>query len=170
LSKRLKLGFLLIEILVAMGVVAITFAALLHVFSRAWKASLTTQHTQLACLLAEQKIWDTLWAPQLSIGTTQGKFKNHPEYFWTQDVSLLYSPPEEETQKEEEEARPRARTLESLTAREKLPPTDLYQVVVRVNWEEQNKQREFKLSTFTLVPTPEEEDWEEAETEAQDES
>lgn len=140
----------------ALSVVAISLGAVLQAFSRSLKNAETAKRYQIASLLAEEKVWETLWANELIEGTTSGIMEGPPEMSWSCEATLLYRPPLEETPRET--APPEGATVTGgKEAREKLPPTDLYQIVVRVSWSDQDKMREYQLATYTLIPTPEEE-------------
>jgi len=146
---RAKKGFLLVEILISISVVAITLGALFQVFSHALRNSNAAKQTQVASYLAEKVIWETLWEPTLNEGWTDGLFEEEPGMKWSREITLLYRPdPEDEDDS--------SFTVGSKDTREKLPDTDLFFIRVYVNWIAQGKEKSYELATYHLVPSPEE--------------
>jgi len=152
LNRHVKKGFLLIEMIIALSVVAIVLGALLQVFSHSLKNANAARRVQVASYLAEIKLWETLWEETLTEGWSDGTFEEEPELTWSQEVILLYRP-----EPPEEEANKPGTTTKSRNDREELPPTELYEIRVYVNWMEFGKKKNYELITYRLVPIPEDE-------------
>lgn len=145
-----KSGFLLIEMIVAFSVVAISLGAILQVISHSLKNANAARKLQEAAYLAEEKMWEGLWQEPITEGWDNGDFSEHTGMSWSREITLLHRPSLEELEED------RATVQGASHIREKLPPTDLFQIRVYVNWVEQGKKKNFELATYRLAPTPDE--------------
>jgi len=153
LNKHHKKGFLLVEMIVALSVVAIVLGALLQVFSHSLKNGNAARKAQFASYLAEEILWESFWEENLTDGWTNGTFSEYPKYRWSRHVELIYHP---EPDVEEEESK--ETSSQGANERHLLPETDLVQIRVYVNWEEYGIDKHYELATYKVTPVPTEDE------------
>ena len=132
-------GFTLIEILVAISVLAISLVVILQLFSGGLKSvRLSDQYTR-AIFFAREKMEEVLLMEDLEEGTREGSQEGESEdlFRWRADVVRV------EPDMEEEEA-------------SKLP-FDTLGIMVDVMWQEGEKEKHFQLSTMKVVEKREDE-------------
>lgn len=147
---------MLVEILVSLAVVAIVLGALLQVYSHSLRNANAAKRVQLASYLAERIVWEALWTDPVEEGWENGSFEEEPQMTWSREIRLLYRPDlEEETPDQQLTEEDKMKMILAAGGREKLPPTDLFQIRVYVNWMERGQEKNYELSTYRLAPTPE---------------
>ncbi len=121
----IEAGFSLLETLVAVMVLGISLVVILQLFSGALRAgSLSTNYTR-ALFIAQNKMEETLVKPVLEEGETEG----NAEEIFSYHVTVTWMEPEE---------------VDTKTA------FDLFDVSVRVAWQEGASVKEVELNTITL--------------------
>lgn len=119
-------GFALIEILVAVSVLAISLVVILQLFSGGLKSRKLSEQYARGVFHAKEKMAEILLEPGLSEGETEGQFDD--DYQW-QAVIIRVVPDEDG---------------------EKLP-VDLLNVALRVTWRDGEKEKSFAISTLKLA-------------------
>jgi len=135
---RLDRGFTLIEILVAISVLAISLVVILQLFSGGLKSvRLSNQYTR-AIFYAREKMEEILLMEDLEAGSQEGSQEDESEdpLRWRAEIVLIES--------EEEEA-------------SKLP-FDTLGIMVDVMWHEGEKEKRFQISTMKVVEKKEDEE------------
>ena len=119
-------GFALIEILVAVSVLAISLVVIMQLFSGGLKARKLSEEYARGIFHAREKMAEILLAPDLSEGETQGKFEDG--YQWRAVITRII--PE---------------------GREENIPVDLLNIKVSILWPEGEKEKDFAISTLKAV-------------------
>ena len=119
-------GFALIEILVAVSVLAISLVVILQLFSGGLKARKLSEEYARGIFHAREKMAEILLAPDLSEGDAQGEFEDI--YQWRAVITRIV--PEE--------------------AEENLP-VDLLNIRVNITWREGEKEKDFTINTLKVV-------------------
>ena len=116
-------GFALIEILVAVSVLAISLVVIFQLFSGGLKARKLSEQYARGVFHAREKMAEILLAPNLSEGETQGEFED--AYEWQAVITRAVSGDDEE----------------------KLP-VNLLNIKIRINWREGEKEKSFVIDTL----------------------
>ncbi|HDZ91572.1 MAG: type II secretion system protein [Deltaproteobacteria bacterium] len=131
---RPERGFTLIEILVAISVLAISLVVILQLFSGGLKSvRLSNQYTR-AIFYAREKMEELLLTEGLEPGTLDGGSEDSLR--WTAQVVLVE--PDEEDGPE--------------------LPFDTLKITLQVMWEEGEKEKRFQISTLKVVEKREDEE------------
>ncbi len=125
-------GFALIEILVAVSVLAISLVVILQLFSGGLKARKLSEEYARGIFHAREKMAEILLAPDLSEGDAQGEFED--AYQWRAVITRIV--PEE--------------------AEENLP-VDLLNIKVNIAWREGEKEKDFAVNTLKVIEKKKEE-------------
>ena len=120
-------GFALIEILVAVSVLAISLVVIFQLFSGGLKSRKLSEHYARGVFHAREKMAEILLTPELSEGEIQGEFED--AYEWQAVITRVVS--------EEGE--------------EKNLPVNLLNVRMRINWREGEKEKSFVIDTLKAV-------------------
>lgn len=131
-------GFTLIEILVAISILAICLVVVLQLFSGALKSSRVSDEYTKGVFYAQEKMEEILLRPVLISGTEKGVF--HDAYRWRAEIVRM-------NQTEEEASK---------------LPIDTFQITVDVSWHRApaGEGKYFRLSTLKLVGKQETEEFE----------
>lgn len=129
-TKNRSPGFTLIEVLVALAVLALTLGVLFQIFSTGLSNSRVAEAYAKATLLAQSKLASLGIEEPLGEGESWGRFDER--FRWRVDV-----------ESHEEEERPA----------DDLAPVKPYEVVVTVFWGEANEERSVSLTTLRLAPS-----------------
>jgi len=135
---RLDRGFTLIEILVAISVLAISLVVILQLFSGGLKSvRLSNQYTR-AIFYAREKMEEILLMEDLEAGSQEGSQEDESEdpFRWRAEIVLI-EPEEEEASK---------------------LPFDTLGIMVDVMWQEGEKEKHFQISTMKVVEKKEDEE------------
>jgi general secretion pathway protein I len=124
-------GFTLIETLVAMMLLAISFVVIMQLFSGGLKSSRVTSDYIYGIFHAREKMEDILLAENLIPGSASGEFDDG--YAWSATISII-EPADEK-----------------VAARMAVATADI-SVVVR--WPGGDKGKSFELNTTAIVPKP----------------
>ena len=116
-------GFALIEILVAVSVLAISLVVIFQLFSGGLKSRILSEQYARGIFHAREKMAEILLVPDLSEGETQGEFED--AYGWQAVITRVVSGEDEE----------------------KLP-AKLLNVKIRINWREGEKEKSFVIDTL----------------------
>ena len=119
-------GFALIEILVAVSVLAISLVVILQLFSGGLKARKLSEEYARGIFHAREKMAEIQLSPDLSEGDAQGEFED--AYQWRAVITRIV--PEE--------------------AEENLP-VDLLNIKVNITWREGEKEKDFTVNTLKVV-------------------
>ncbi len=119
-------GFALIEILVAVSVLAISLVVILQLFSGGLKARKLSEQYTRGVFHAREKMAEILLDPDLSEGETEGQFED--DYQWQAVITLVVS--EEDEQK---------------------LPVDLLNVALKVTWRDGEKEKTFFIDTLKVA-------------------
>jgi len=119
-------GFALIEILVAISILAISLVVIFQLFSGGLKSRQLSQKYARGVFYAREKMSETLVLPELSEGESQGEFED--AYRWQRSVTRIV--PEND---------------------EKDLPVDLMKIHVRITWREGEKEKSFTIDTLKVV-------------------
>ena len=120
-------GFALIEILVAVSVLAISLVVIFQLFSGGLKSRKLSEQYARGVFHAREKMAEILLIPELSEGKTQGEFED--AYEWQAVITRVVS--------EEGE--------------EKNLPVNLMSIWIRINWREGEKEKSFVIGTLKAV-------------------
>lgn len=86
--KKNNSGFTLLEVMVALLIIAISFIVLLHSRNQSVIAADYARHTTIATLLASEKMSEIEHGESLDSGEDAGNFgEEYPEYTWRTTVS-----------------------------------------------------------------------------------
>ncbi|MBW2708407.1 MAG: type II secretion system protein [Deltaproteobacteria bacterium] len=121
--RRSHSGFVLIEILVAISVLAISLVVILQLFSGGLKTRKLSEEYARGVFHAREKMAEIQMVPDLSEGDLQGEFED--AYQWRAVITRVV--PEE--------------------AEENLP-VDLLNIQVNITWREGAKEKSFVVSTL----------------------
>jgi len=121
-----KGGFALIEILVAVSILAISLVVIFQLFSGGLKSRKLSEEYARGVFHAREKMAETLLNPDLSEGETEGEFEDG--YEWQMTITPIPS--------EEDE--------------EKLS-VGLLNIRIRITWHEGEKKKSFEVDTLKLV-------------------
>ena len=119
-------GFALIEILVAISILAISLVVIFQLFSGGLKSRQLSERYARGIFYAREKMAETLILPELPEGESEGELED--AYRWQSDVSRIV--PEDD---------------------EKELPVDLMKIHVRVTWREGEKEKSFTIETLKVV-------------------
>ena len=120
-------GFALIEILVAVSVLAISLVVILQLFSGGLKSRQLSEKYARGVFHAREKMAEILLSPDLSEGEIQGEFED--AYEWQAVITRVVSDDNEE----------------------KNLPVDLMSIWMRINWREGEKEKSFVVGTLKAV-------------------
>ena len=120
-------GFALIEILVAVSVLAISLVVIFQLFSGGLKSRQLSEQYARGVFHAREQMAEILLIPDLSEGETQGEFED--AYEWQAVITRVVS--------EEDE--------------EKNLPVNLMSIWIRINWREGEKEKSFVIGTLKAV-------------------
>ena len=129
MTRRADSGFTLLEIIVAVAILAVSLAALLQVFSSGLKGARVAQHHTIATLLAESKLATIGVEAPLEEAETSGEYDDD---YGLRAAVRRYQEPGPDAAAES--------------------PVVAYEVVVTVSWEETGGVRSVSLSTLRLAP------------------
>jgi general secretion pathway protein I len=119
-------GFALIEILVAVSVLAISLVVIFQLFSGGLKSRLLSEQYARGVFHAREKMAEILLSPDLSEGETQGEFED--AYEWQAVITRVVDGDDEEN-----------------------VPVNLMSIWIRINWREGEKEKSFVISTLKAV-------------------
>jgi general secretion pathway protein I len=119
-------GFALIEILVAVSVLAITLVVIFQLFSGGLKSRKLSEHYARGVFHAREKMAEILLTPDLSEGEIQGGFED--AYEWQAVITRVVSDDNEE----------------------KLP-VNLLNIKIQINWREGEKEKSFVIDTLKVA-------------------
>jgi general secretion pathway protein I len=128
-------GFTLIETLVAMMLLAISFVIIMQLFSGGLKSSRVTTDYIYGIFHAREKMEEILLSDNLIPGTVSGEFEDG--YEWS--ATVFIPPPEED----------------DAAARMPIVTAD---ISVDVRWHAGGQEKRFGLNTTAIVPKPKLED------------
>jgi len=124
-------GFTLIETLVAMMILAISFVVIMQLFSGGLKSNRVTSDYIYGIFHAKEKLDEILLSDNLAAGDMSGDFDDG--YEWTASVKLIE--PDDET------------------VAERMPVSSA-DVTVDVRWRAGGREKHYALKTMTLVVKP----------------
>lgn len=122
-----KSGFALIEILVAVSVLAISLVVIFQLFSGGLKSRLLSEKYARGVFHAREKMAEILLSPDLSEGETEGEFED--AYEWQAVITPVVTGDNEE----------------------KNLPVNLMSIWIRINWREGEKEKSFVIGTLKAV-------------------
>ena len=128
-AKNRSRGFTLIEVLVALAVLALALGVLFQIFSTGLNNSRVAEAYAKATLLAQSKLASLGIEESLGEGENTGRFDG--QFGWRVDVHS-----------HEREERPVGQVT----------PLEPYEVVVTVYWGETDEERSVSLTTLRLAP------------------
>jgi general secretion pathway protein I len=119
-------GFALIEILVAVSVLAISLVVIFQLFSGGLKSRQLSEQYARGVFHAREKMAEILLSPDLSEGETQGEFED--AYEWQAIITRVVAGDNEEN-----------------------VPVNLMSIWLRINWREGEKEKSFVIGTLKAV-------------------
>jgi len=119
-------GFALIEVLVAVSVLAISLVVILQLFSGGLKSRKFSEQYAKGVFHAREKMAEMLIDPGLSEGETRGEFED--DYQWQVIITRMVSDEEEKL------------------------PVDLLNVELRITWRDGEKEKTYSIDTLKLAP------------------
>jgi len=125
-------GFTLMEILVAVMILAISVVVILQLFSGGLKSSRLSGDYTLAIFHAREKMDEILLQDEMTDEVLEGEFDDG--YEWR--VNVKYIEPDEEDKRS--------------------PVVDSFNIDVNINWFYGNKKKDFKVSTIKIAKKIEE--------------
>ena len=120
-------GFTLIEILVAISILAISLAVILQLFSGGLKSSRLSDEYTRGIFHAREKMGEVLLSKEVSAGETEGEFSD--SFRWKCQIELIEGVEEDE---------------------EKLP-FNMFNIRVDIVWDVGDKEKRFQVSTIKIV-------------------
>ncbi len=120
-------GFALIEILVAVSVLAISLVVIFQLFSGGLKSRQLSEKYARGVFHAREKMAEILLSPDLSEGETEGEFED--AYKWQAVITRVVADDNEE----------------------KNLPVNLMSVWIRINWREGEKEKSFIIGSLKAV-------------------
>ena len=120
-------GFTLIEILVAISILAISLVVILQLFSGGLKSSRLSDEYTRGIFHAREKMGEVLLSKEVSAGETEGEFSD--SFRWKCQIELIESVEEDE---------------------EKLP-FNMFNIKVDIVWDVGGKEKRFQVSTIKIV-------------------
>ena len=120
-------GFTLIEILVAISILAISLVVILQLFSGGLKSSRLSEEYTRAIFHAKEKMEEVLIPKELSEGGLQGEFED--SFRWKSEIVRIEDPEEDD----------------------KKLPFNMFEIKIGVMWDEGEKERRFEISTMKVV-------------------
>jgi len=120
-------GFTLIEILVAISILAISLVVILQLFSGGLKSSRLSDEYTRGIFHAREKMGEVLLSKEVSAGETEGEFSD--SFRWKCQIELIESVEEDE---------------------EKLP-FNMFNIKVDIIWDAGGKEKRFQVSTIKIV-------------------
>lgn len=120
-------GFTLIEILVAISILAISLVVIFQLFSGGLKSSRLSEEYTRAIFHAREKMEEILIPKELSEGELQGEFED--SFRWKSEIVRIEDPEEDD----------------------KELPFTMFNIKVDVMWGEGDKERRFEISTMKVV-------------------
>ncbi|MDY6904799.1 MAG: prepilin-type N-terminal cleavage/methylation domain-containing protein [Thermodesulfobacteriota bacterium] len=84
---KTRSGFTLIEIMIAMAILALVFTGLFHMFSQTITAEAATRFYTVAPMLAQEKMDEAVNGMHGSEGLYMGDFDEYSEYAWEVSIS-----------------------------------------------------------------------------------
>jgi|GEM_PF-3131726 len=159
--KRFQRGFLLLEALLAIAVVAAGTIAIMKTYGNSITAGIISQQYLTASNLIEQKIWDAVSPKTIASGETSGRFEEpYSDYEWNISVEEIFP---EITAPDTENTPPVAAVGISGEAgtttevQEKEPVYILYIIKVSVSWSYKNDKKSLTYETAAMRKQPEDE-------------
>ena len=129
-------GFTLLEILVAVTLLAVVFSSLFRLFGGSLRSIENSEKYARAVVLGEQLMTETLFSETpLSKAVTGGRFENNPDYSFTLAASPF--------------KKPIGRLDESVL--ENAPPVATYEINLTVKWNEGGREKSLILTTLKTV-------------------
>ena len=122
-----KSGFALIEILVAVSVLAISLVVIFQLFSGGLKSRQLSEKYARGVFHAREKMAEILLSPDLSEGETQGEFED--AYEWQAVITPVVAGDNEE----------------------KNLPVNLMSIWIQINWRDGEKEKSFVIGTLKAV-------------------
>ena len=119
-------GFALIEILVAVSVLAISLVVILQLFSGGLKSRKLSEEYARGVFHAREKMAEILLEPGLSEREAEGQFED--EYQWQAVITRVASDEDEEKM-----------------------PVDLLNVTVSITWRDGEKEKSFSIDTLKVA-------------------
>ena len=129
IPRRKRLGFTLMETLVAIMIMAISLAVILQVFSSGLHAGRLSHDYTRAVFLAREKMEQVLLVKDLQTGRLSGLTADG--YRWTADVAAVQN-----------------------EAGDEQMPVQRFGIRLEVQWLDGVKEKNFLLTTMTLLPKP----------------
>lgn len=121
--KRGEKGFTLLEVMVALAIIALTFPLILSLLNRQFGVHLWSERTTIGILLAQEKMVETELGGSPAIGYTRGDFgERYPSFRWEREI--------------------RSTLVEKVR-----------EVFVRVEWGIPAHQEEVTLTTYVMTPS-----------------
>lgn len=120
-------GFTLIEILVAMVILTLCLVVIMELFSESLKGGRVSQEYIQAVFHAREKMEEILIAPELSVGSMEGRFPDST--LWKVEITPF----------EEDESAMLAGSVR------------LFRVALEVKWKQGRRQRDITLKTLTMA-------------------
>jgi len=127
-------GFTLIEILVAISILAISLVVILQLFSGGLKSSRLSDEYTRGIFHAREKMGEVLLSKEVSAGETEGEFSD--SFRWKCQIELIESVEEDE---------------------EKLP-FNMFNIKVDIIWDVGGKEKRFQVSTMKVVEKKEDDE------------
>jgi type II secretion system protein I len=85
--KRGEEGFTLLEVMVSLAIIALTFPLMLSLINRQVGVHLWSERTTIGILLAQEKMVETELGGPPAIGYTEGDFgERYPSFRWKREV------------------------------------------------------------------------------------
>ncbi|MFZ5758923.1 MAG: type IV pilus modification PilV family protein [Thermodesulfobacteriota bacterium] len=138
-------GFTLMEVLVAMMILAISLTVIMQLFAGGLRSERLSEDYVGAIVLAREKAESIMLADTLPLGATEGEFA---PYRWRIDISLHETADSVEEQEE--------------TNKRKNPPSPdeprLFEIIVDVSWPAGRSSKHYRLTSLHLakIEIPEE--------------
>lgn len=136
LMRKGQGGFTLLEILVAVTILAVTFSALSRVYGGALRNMENGERRARAALLAESKMDGLLNTEPLQPFTDNGKFLDNPGYSYRSEVAPYEKPIGRSDRPVMQDATERLAT---------------YSVSVEVSWKDEGRDKKLDLHTLKTV-------------------
>lgn len=148
-------GFTLLEVMVAMAILAIGLVGIMQLFAGSLRLCAVGKGLTEAVFLAQQKMDEVMLKDELESGYEDSGEENG--YAWRATAELLSS---QSFEQQDDSAAQNAEFIDQISSDDALTPVEVYRVTVTVKWRfgASPKERTYTLTSLkTLLRRPEEE-------------
>lgn len=148
---RLRPGFTLLEVMIALAILAIGLVTVMQLFAGALRLSRVDKGLTEAVLLAQQKMDELILMTNLEDGFEDSG--DEEGYYWTMRAVRLYSGDEAAPDDDSEQNGQTAEFVQQIAEDDAIVPVYLYKLSVSVKWRfgDSDREREYVLDSFKAL-------------------